>query len=423
MTQNNNQQRVLLVALDLITRAENGWATEESLDELERLVDTAGGTVIGREIQRRLKPDTATYIGRGKAESIRKMASETGANLVVFDGELTPVQQRNLEEIIQCAVIDRTTVILDIFALRARSREAKLQVELAQLNYLLPRMTGKGLELSRLAGGIGTRGPGETKLEVDRRKIRDRIATVNKELAEVKAHRARLRKRRSEPSLPVVALTGYTNAGKSTLHRALARSQVLVENRLFATLDATRRRVEPPGGEPFLLIDTVGFIHNLPTFLIAAFRSTLEEVGEADLLLHVVDGSHPKQQEQMQTVEDVLAKLGAGDKPTITVYNKSDRIDRKHLHQLLDKKDGVAVSAALGHHIDALHRAIQRGLAHRREVVELVVPYDKSFWMSRMFEHGRVISQKFLADGTYVKAELNKSLVKRMRKQQDCHFL
>lgn len=249
MSQQNERQRTFLIGLE--TRGQSAeWTAAESLDELARLVDTAGGIVVGRTFQTRDKPDGATYIGRGKAEEMVSTVQDKGIDLIVFDGELSPVQQRNLEDIIQCAVIDRTTVILDIFALRARTREAKLQVELAQLNYMLPRMTGKGAELSRLGGGIGTRGPGETKLEVDRRKIRDRIAAVKKELTEAQAHRARMRRNRANQPLPVVALTGYTNAGKSTLHRALAGSEVLAEDRLFATLDATTRRVEPPLGEP-----------------------------------------------------------------------------------------------------------------------------------------------------------------------------
>lgn len=411
------KQLALLVALEHKSHSGKGWTAEESLDELENLVDTAGATAVGREIQSRLKPDTATYIGRGKAEEIRKIGEAAGTQLVVFDGELTPVQQRNLEEIIGYPVIDRTTVILDIFAQRARSREAKLQVELAQLNYRLPRITGKGAELSRLGGGIGTRGPGETKLEVDRRRIRDRIAAVKKDLEEVKAHRTRLRRERARQPLPVIALTGYTNAGKSTLHRALASSDVLAENRLFATLDATTRRVEPEEGEPYLLVDTVGFIHNLPTHLIAAFRSTLEEVSEADLLLHVVDVSHPKREEQMRTVEEVLTEVGAGDKPTLVVYNKSDKVDPGNVHHLPRNRDSVSVAAALGRNMAELQRAIQQALADRREVVEVVVPYEKSHWASWVFEHGRTISQKHRADGTYIKAELEKSLAKKLRQQ------
>lgn len=414
MSQQNERQRTFLIGLE--TRGQSAeWTAAESLDELARLVDTAGGIVVGRTFQTRDKPDGATYIGRGKAEEMVSTVQDKGIDLIVFDGELSPVQQRNLEDIIQCAVIDRTTVILDIFALRARTREAKLQVELAQLNYMLPRMTGKGAELSRLGGGIGTRGPGETKLEVDRRKIRDRIAAVKKELTEAQAHRARMRRNRANQPLPVVALTGYTNAGKSTLHRALAGSEVLAEDRLFATLDATTRRVEPPLGEPYLLVDTVGFIHKLPTFLVAAFRSTLEEVKEADLLLHVVDASHPKRGEQMQTVQAVLDEMEAGDKPVLFVYNKSDLANAADdiLHAS-HTANYVAVSALTGENIDTLQQAIQQALSARRVTVEVTIPFEKTEWVSWVYEHGRILAQQHRAEGTHIKAELEKSLANKL---------
>lgn len=415
-TPNGTSQRAFVVALELPLRHSDGWSAAESLDELERLIDTAGGVVIGREIQARAKVDTATFIGSGKAEEIEMLRRHMEFDMVIFDSELSPVQQRNLEEILGCQVLDRTTVILDIFAQRARSREAKLQVELAQLNYRLPRLTGKGAELSRLGGGIGTRGPGETKLEVDRRRIRERISALRQELAEIKAHRARLRSDRARGAVPVVALTGYTNAGKSTLHRALAGSDVLAEDRLFATLDATTRRVEPEDGEPYLLVDTVGFIHNLPTFLVAAFRSTLEEVNDADLLLHVVDASHPKRTEQIQTVVDVLKELGAGEKPTLFVYNKADQADPGELDHMVRHTPGsVAVAAATGLNLDGLQRAVQEALANRRELVETVIPYTKSGWTAWVHERGRVLAEEHREDGTYIKAELEKGLAGRLR--------
>lgn len=416
MEQQNENQRALLVAVESASNPVEGWSVEESLDELENLVHTAGAVVVGREKQKRAKPDPATYIGRGKANDIRRTAELAEVDLVVFDGELTPVQQRNVEDILGCAVIDRTTVILDIFAQRARSREAKLQVELAQLNHLLPRMTGKGIELSRLAGGIGTRGPGETKLEVDRRRIRDRMAALKKELEQVKAHRRRMRQERARRSLPVVALTGYTNAGKSTLHRVLAVSDVWVEDRLFATLDATTRRVDPDEGEPYLLVDTVGFIHKLPTFLIAAFRSTLEEVVDADLILHIVDASHPKREEQMEVVQEVLAEIGAGDKPTLIVYNKSDRVEGGNASLFPGRtEEAIAVSATLGSNVDGLQQAIQKVLASRRDVVEAVIPYEATAWVSWTYEQGKVITEEHREDGTYIKAELEKSLAAKLR--------
>jgi len=415
----DREATAFLVGLELPAGYRDGWSAAESLDELERLVDTAGAAVVGREVQSRPAPDVATYIGRGKAEEIEFLRRQLEFDFVIFDDELTPVQQRNLENIIGCQVLDRTAVILDIFALRARTREARLQVELAQLGYRLPRLTGKGVELSRQAGSAGTvfnRGPGETKLEVDRRRIRDRMAALRRELEEIKAHRDRLRAERKASAVPVVALTGYTNAGKSTLHRALAGSDVLAEDRLFATLDATTRRVEPAEGEPYLLVDTVGFIHNLPHQLVAAFRSTLEEVNQADLLLHVVDAAHPKRAEQMATVHQVLEELGAGDKPALVVYNKVDLLDPAELDHLLRHTPGaVAVAAARGRNLDGLQAAIQQALRNRREVLEVVIPYAQSAWVAWVHERGHVLAEEHRPDGTYIKAELEKGLAGRLR--------
>lgn len=416
MQLNEHAQKAFLVSLELPLRHSGGWSASESLDELERLVDTAGATVAGRMTQTRSNRDVATYVGQGKAEEVEQMRRHLEFEMVVFDGELTPVQQRNLEEIIHCQVIDRTTVILDIFAQRARTREAKLQVELAQQNYRLPRLTGRGVELSRLGGGIGTRGPGETKLEVDRRRIRERIATLRRELEEIRAHRERLRSDRGQGAVPVVALTGYTNAGKSTLHRALAGSDVLAEDRLFATLDATTRRVEPAEGEPYLLVDTVGFINNLPTFLVAAFRSTLEEVNDADLLLHVVDAAHPKRAEQMQTVHEVLKELKADAKPTLVVWNKADLLEPGELEHLLrSTPNSVAVAGALGQNLDGLQRAIQQALEGRREQLELLIPYTKASWVAWAHERGRVLAEEHQAEGTFLKVELEKGLAGRLK--------
>ncbi|MFZ5814194.1 MAG: GTPase HflX [Bacillota bacterium] len=412
----DRRQRAYLVGVELPDRLSGGWTADESLDELERLVDTAGGVTVGRVVQSKAKPDVATYIGSGKAEEVETLRRALEFDLVVFDCELSPVQQRNLEEIIQCQILDRTSVILDIFAQRARTREAMLQVELAQLNYRLPRLTGRGTELSRLGGGIGTRGPGETKLEVDRRRIRERISALRADLEEIRAHRTRLRSDRARNAVPVVALTGYTNAGKSTLHRALAGSDVLAEDRLFATLDATTRRVEPAEGEPYLLVDTVGFIHNLPTFLVAAFRSTLEEVREADLLLHVVDASHPKRQEQMETVQQVLEELGAADRPSLVVYNKADQTEPGDLESLLRQTPGsVAVAAALGQNLEGLQQAIQQALSARREVLELLIPYAKSTWTAWAHQRGRVLAEEHREEGTYLKVELERALASRLK--------
>jgi GTPase len=409
-------QKAFLIGLERPLRHCGGWTAGESIDELERLVDTAGGVVVGREVQPRNTPDVATYVGSGKAQEIEEMRRNLEFDLAIFDGELTPTQQRNLEKIIECQVLDRTAVILDIFAQRARTREARLQVELAQLSYRLPRLTGKGVELSRLGGGIGTRGPGETKLEVDRRRIRERVGSLRQELEEIRAHRARLRLERANNAVPVVALTGYTNAGKSTLHRVLSGSDVLAEDRLFATLDATTRRVETADGEPYLLVDTVGFIHNLPTFLVAAFRSTLEEVNEADLLLHVVDAAHPKREEQMQTVIDVLTELKAGDKPMIVVYNKADQTPLGDLdHMLRHTPKSVGVSATNGLGLDGLQRSIQAELHSRREVVEVVIPYAKASWLAWAHDRGRILTEEHGDEGTYVKVELERGLAGKLK--------
>lgn len=409
-------QRAYLVAVELPAHRQSGWSAGESLAELALLAETAGAVVAGQAVQRRASPDPATLIGEGKAHEIEAERQRLGADLVIFDDELSPVHQRNLEKILQCAVIDRTTVILEIFAQRARSREAKLQVELAQLQYRLTRLAGKGVELSRLGGGIGTRGPGETKLETDRRHIRARVSHLQRELQEVSAHRERLRQDRAGRT-PVVALTGYTNAGKSTLHRALAGSDVLAEDRLFATLDATARRVEPRQGEPFILVDTVGFVHKLPHHLVAAFRSTLEEVTAADLILHVVDAGHPKRDEQMATVAAVLRDLGAAGRPQLLVFNKADTLAYpQEAERLVRQHPGsVAVSARTGAHLDALLEAIHAALAARRRVVEVLVPYDQSGWVAWLHERGHILAAEHRPEGTWIRAELEHSLAERVR--------
>ncbi len=411
-------QRVLLVGVDLTGGAGRGrlWSVDESLDELARLAETAGAVVVGREIQRRSAPDPTSLIGEGKVAAIDGRRAAEGIDVVIFDEELSPVQQRNLEKGIGCSVIDRTTLILDIFAERARSKEARLQVELAQLEYRLPRLTGRGVELSRLGGGIGTRGPGETKLEVDRRRIRERISHLRHELKEVAAHRARLREARGA-GIAVVAICGYTNAGKSTLLNALTRAGVLAEDRLFATLDATSRRVEPPAGEPFVLVDTVGFIQHLPHHLVAAFRSTLEEVTQADLLLHVVDASHPKREEQMQAVAQVLAELGAAERPVLLVLNKIDAPEgaAEAPHLLRRYPEAVAVSALTGAGLEVLLVRIQAELANRRERLVCTVPYHRSALVALIHDHGQVLAERHTAEGTYIEADLERAVAAKVR--------
>lgn len=402
-------QRALLVALDQ-GRSGDGVSTEESLEELARLAETAGAEVAGYEIQKRSTPDHATFVGSGKVTEIEERRQREAFDLVIFDHELTPAQVRNLDEQIGCPVIDRTTLILDIFAQRAQTSEAKLQVMLAQLKYRLPRLGSEGTQLSRLGGGIGTRGPGETKLETDRRHIREQMVDLRRELDTVREHRARLRQDRASRGMPLVALVGYTNAGKSTLMNRLSGAGVFAENLLFATLDTTVQKVEPPEGEPFLLSDTVGFVRRLPTHLVAAFRSTLEETLAADLLLHVVDTAAPLAEEQIATVHQVLSELGAADKPTLMVFNKVDQVssDADIIRLLHSYPRSVAISAYTGEGIDDLLAAIAQALEGRRQVVEVVIPYAASNWVSWVHQRGHVLAEEHREDGTYLRAELEK---------------
>ena len=338
------EERAILVGL--ITDGANSWQVEDELDELAQLARTAGATICDRLTQARPQPDPRYFLGSGKSQELALMVQELGANLVIVDQELTANQQRMLEEVVGVKVIDRTELILDIFAQRAQTREGKLQVELAQLKYFYPRLVGKGMSLSRLGGGIGTRGPGETKLEIDRRRIRERINSLEDETVRIRSHRETQRRRRSDDNLPVVALTGYTNSGKSTLLNALTKSDALVEDKLFATLDPTTRRTTLPDHSPVLLTDTVGFIKKLPTSLVAAFRATLEEVAVADVLVHVVDASHPNVLENIASVYDVLSELGAVDKPLITVLNKADIVRKEDLAWLVAQVPSPAIISA-----------------------------------------------------------------------------
>ncbi len=413
----NGRERAVLVGLD--STSLSGWDIEESMDELAHLVDTAGGQVVARVVQRKQKPDPGYYVGEGKAREIEMMRLATQADLVVFDDELSPAQQRNLEEIIEARVIDRTQLILDIFAQRAASAEGKLQVELAQLQYWLPRLAGHGVELSRLGGGIGTRGPGETKLEVDRRTVRSRIASIKRQLDEVRERRSVQRRRRRSADLPVGALVGYTNAGKSSLLNAMTGAEVLVEDRLFATLDPTTRRYTLPDGQVLLLTDTVGFIQKLPHQLVMAFRATLEELKEADLLLHVVDASHPKAQEHCEAVFGVLGEIGADEHATITVLNKRDvgesalMIERlKHSYPL-----SVAVSARTGEGLDDLSRAISGQLASRRERIDVLLPFNHPA-LGLIRKRGKVISEDYREDGVAIIADVDRAVAGQVRKDK-----
>jgi len=343
-------ERAMLVGVE-VKGQHNTWAVEDSLEELSLLARTAGAKVVGSMVQRLQRPTPAYYLGKGKLEELNALKDELGYDLVIFDDELSPTQQKNLEDALGVKIIDRTALILDIFASRARTHEGRLQVELAQHEYLLPRLAGQWSHLERLGGGIGTRGPGESQIETDRRIIRNKIHRLKKEIEGVRKHRALYRRQRNVSGTPVVALIGYTNSGKSTLLNALSGAGVFVEDKLFATLDPTTRKISLPDGREFLLTDTVGFIQKLPTALIAAFRATLEELEEADLLLHVVDINHRNAAEQGITVDKILDDLGLGDKPIITVLNKLDLMagseqEMKDSTVMLNKKDAVMISAA-----------------------------------------------------------------------------
>jgi len=389
-----------------------------SLEELALLAETAGGEVVGAVTQKRDRPDPLYFVGKGKAHEVRGLVKELGADLVLVDGEITPSQEHNLEDATGAGVLGRSAIILDIFAMRARSAEGKLQVELAQLNYLLPRLTGKGTQLSRLGGGIGTRGPGETKLSVDRRHIRRRLAVLKKAVKRLENRRAVERQHRQEAGIPVAALVGYTNAGKSTLLNTLSGSDVFVEDRLFATLDPTVRRVSLAGGRDLLVADTVGFIHNLPHQLVAAFRSTLEEVVEADVLVHLVDASHLQMEDQIIAAQYVLAELNCASKPTIMAFNKCDRVlDRARLRERIRKESfGVAISALTGENLDDLLRLIGERLEQVLVPVEMLVPFSAQDLLSEAHSRGRVLSEEFEQDGIALLARVPYDLAERLRR-------
>jgi GTP-binding protein HflX len=398
-------ERAVLVGID----NDDGYDT---LEELKALADTAGVNVVHIERQRKRPIDNGTYIGSGKADELRLIGSATEADVFIFDDELTAIQIRNLESILGAPVIDRTMLILDIFATRATTREGKLQVELSQLKYRLPRLLGVGVAMSRQgASGVGMRGPGEKKLEIDRRRIRRRIFELEQELKEIEKQRSVRRSVREKSEVPIVALVGYTNAGKSTLLNVLSESDVLAEDKLFATLDPVVRSITLPNGTPCLLSDTVGFINKLPHELVEAFKSTLEEVRNADLILHVVDASCPYYEVQMRVTEQVLESLGAADTPVIEVYNKCD------LNTAIPRtrERAVAISAKTGMGIDALSAAIETELNRTQQRVELVIPYDKYNAIRVLHEIGTILSESHEADGTHVTAMLEQSKLYRLK--------
>jgi GTP-binding protein HflX len=392
---------------------------DRSLAELALLAETAGSLVLDGVIQRRDSPDPATYLGSGKAQELRDIVVATGADTVICDGELTPGQLRKLEEILKVKVVDRTWLILDIFAQHARSREGKAQVSLAQMQYLLPRLRGWGESLSRQAGGraggqtggVGTRGPGETKIETDRRRIRTQMSKLRKELKEMEKSRTTQRAARHRAGTPAVAIAGYTNAGKSSLLNRLTGAGVLVENALFATLDPTVRKTKTPSGREFTLADTVGFVRHLPHQLIEAFRSTLEEVKDADLILHIVDGSDDAPEEQMAAVREVLNEIDAGGVPELVVINKCDIADPDRIATLLRREPhAVVVSAATGEGIEELLLAIEADLPHLMEEIDVLLPYSRGDLLSRVHSQGDVISIEHEPGGTRLRARVPRSL-------------
>ncbi|HEV3474657.1 MAG TPA: GTPase HflX [Actinomycetota bacterium] len=380
---------------------------EEVLDELAALADSAGAEVVGRLVQRRESPDPTTFIGKGKLTELHSMVHAAGAGLVVFDEELSPAQLRNVEERLGVKVVDRTALILDIFALHARSKEGKGQVELAQLNYLLPRLRGWGEAMSRLGGGIGTRGPGETKMEVDRQHIRRRIAKLKRDMVDLGKARQVKRSGRERSALPQVALAGYTNAGKSTLMNALTDAGVLVADQLFATLDPTVRRLRLPGGRNVTLSDTVGFVRKLPHDLVEAFRSTLEEVAQAALVLHVADVSARDVEDQVAAVREVLADIGAGGLPKVLALNKADllsEVDRARIQRRFP--DGVAVSGLTGEGLEDLVEQVERALPSPPIEVELLVPYARQEVVSRLYGEAEVLHAEPRSQGTHIRARI-----------------
>jgi GTP-binding protein HflX len=383
------------------------FEVEESLDELGRLAESAGAEVVGRMLQERRAPTPGLYFGKGKVEELKALSHRQAADLMISDDPLSPVQERNLGGTLGLKVIDRTALILDIFAQRARTMEGKLQVELAQLSYLLPRLVGQWKHLERLGGGIGTRGPGETQLESDRRMIRQRIQKIRQELKRVRTHRQLLRDRRKAMGMPVAALVGYTNAGKTTLLNRLTGAQLTAADRLFVTLDPAARLVSGSTHAPFVLTDTVGFIRKLPHQLVAAFKATLEELSEADVLVHVVDASHPGLEEQMSAVEMLLAELELADRATIVALNKVDRVESDAaLRGLVERFDAVPISARTGWGIGRLLERLDRAFRPRVARATLRIPYSDGPTLALCYERGRVLNRRNEADGITVEVEL-----------------
>lgn len=390
-------EKAMLISVDT-----GEFDAEVSIDELEELTRTAGAQVIAKVIQKRPSPDSATYIGSGRIQEVREFCESNEVDLLIFDGELTPSQQRNIENLTDVRVIDRTTLILDIFAARARSSEGKLQVELAQLKYRLPRLGGKGTSLSRLGGGIGTRGPGESKLESDRRHIRRRIHALEEELKLVEERRARLRARRTKTGTETVAIVGYTNVGKSTLMNALTEAGVLAENKLFATLDPTARALTLPDGREIMLIDTVGLVRRLPHQLVESFHSTLEEAADADVILNVCDASSPECAEHLTVTKKILEELGCENKPVISVMNKCDLAGDVYAFPSVGQT--VMISALKNEGLDKLLEAISKALPQTRRSMEFLIPFADGAVAAQIRKDGVVEEEEYRPEGLYMKA-------------------
>lgn len=402
----NKEERFILIGVSVTDNDD----TKESLEELSELVDTAGGISTGMVIQNREKIHPATYIGKGKMEEVRQLIFETDATGVICDDELSPSQLKNLEDSLQTAVLDRTVLIMDIFAKRATTREGKLQVEMAQLKYRSTRLVGMGNILSRLGGGIGTRGPGEKKLEVDRRHIRDRLSQLNRELEDLEKNRETARSLRSRSNIPVIAIVGYTNAGKSTLINYLTNAGVLEEDKLFATLDPTTRNYTMESGQQVLFTDTVGFIRKLPHQLINAFRSTLEEAKYADIILHVVDSDNSDAYKQMHIVYDTLANLGIRDKTMITVFNKQDKAPTEQALKDFKADHTVKISAKTGMGVDKLLELIEKVLMEQKILIENVFSYSEAGKIQTIRKYGQLLEEEFRQDGIFVRAYISQDI-------------